>query len=361
MKTTFLSAVVLVTLEAATFSPAGAAVVPAPGYRATLVASAPRQFGMDGLEYNPVTDTWLAIDIQGMDYIVEARRDGSLSEIAYSFGLGGLGDDNLAVTANNLAWVTEQHARSIYTLVPATTGATKTLVGNAPGDPNGPGAGEYTVCEADLAGDLIVGFGRPIPGTPTQWFKVSQPSGPITYIFSTAGRSLSWLQQDPTDGTYYALDLYDSTNSDPEHPYRNYSQPRLVTFNPNSGWATDIRQYSNANLRDIEVDRSGDLLQTDVIWAVKNTTEVVPLSLESTPAGEMGPAILQATDGWKITSLALAPAAPESSTMALYVGVHDSVNTCQLYKVTPEPSSLLMLLCGALCLAGLARVFRARQ
>src|SRR6185369_4517537 len=80
------------------------------------------------LRYNPATDAFLAINQEGFDDIVEIKRDGTFTNIASGFGLGGLQMDNLAVTRDNIAYVAEGHFGSVWSIVPAAPGGTRTLL-----------------------------------------------------------------------------------------------------------------------------------------------------------------------------------------------------------------------------------------
>jgi hypothetical protein len=340
---------------AACVAPLRADLVPAPGYQAQLIASGTVVWPAQ--EYNPATDTWLGIDTTGFDYITEATRGGTMRVIADTFGLGGLGFDQLAVASGNLAWVTEGHARSVYTLVPATLGATKTLLLNAPGDRNEPWWAEYAAAEADANGDLIVGFGpQPYSGSPTDgytdWYRVTQAGG-VSALFTTTGHNLRWLRRDSATGTFYGIDVYDPTNSGPAWEwYVNERLPRLVTLDTVTGAVTTIRQYAGLTLLDIEMDRTRRLVPSDVLWAVRDDTAIVPLD----PAtGEIGAPLATATEGWGIGGLTLAPSSANPSASSLYAEVvgGSTFRVVELAPV-PEPSTLGLLAAGAVGLLALA-------
>lgn len=338
-----------------------------PGARADVIGLSPYSVnqiavgtgsttGFWATEYNPVTDTWLGVDSSGLDYINQADRGGSVQTVANGFGLGGIAHDELAVAHNNFAWVIEGHARSIYKLVPATVGASKTLVGQAPGDSNGSSWAEWEVSEADANGDLIAGFGPATAQTgtpshaPRDWFRVTQ-AGSISPLFATTNSIITWLKRDPWTGAFYGIDNYDPNDSGSQ-PYWNASKPSLVTIDINTGAISTIQSYSSS-LVDIEVDRTQHLTGADVIWAILDNSAIVPLDPLT---GILGAPIVTATDNWLINGLALAPSSDNPSRSSLYFSTYDvsgSTARHRLHEVfIPAPAAFGLGLVG---LAGLIR------
>lgn len=316
---------------------------PAPGFTTSVIASktgTTASFGgllLSSLEYNPVTDTWLTINGQGFDDIMAIKRDGTFANIASSFGLGDLGRDRLAVTTGNLGWVAEGHARSIYKLVPATFGASKILLVNLPGDPNGSSCPEDAVVEADGNGDLIVGFGPNFrsaffcapaqPGAPRNWFRVTS-SGAVTPLFSSTNTFIEWLKRDPITGTFFGIDTFDATVGG----FSNVLKPRLVTLDVTTGDLTVIKQYLGFTLSDPEVDRTKKLVTSDVIWADKNQKEIVPIDPSS---GAVGSPIvtLNSPNPIRINGLALAPSTSIPNSNSLYVLVSEVIGSTVIARL----------------------------
>jgi hypothetical protein len=310
-------------------TPARAQLIAAEGYSTTVVASqdgSRETFGgllYDALEYNPTTDSWLTVNQQGFDDVVEITRGGVFRTLSSNFDLGGLSGTHLAVSNGNNAWVGEVHARSIYKLTPAGEGANRTLATMLPGDTNG-SCPETGVSEVEGNGDMIAGFGPwypsvsscpgAQPGAPRDWYRVT-PEGVATKLFSTTGSHIVWLRRDDVTGQYFAIDVFDSGQTDPTAALFNYQAPRLLTIDMGSGSTTLVRQYAGATLADPEVDRTGSLSPSHVIWAIRNGTEVVPLDAET---GEPGPAIALAAQANTIVGLALAPATRNRAVSSLY-------------------------------------------
>ena len=334
-RTTGVTAALAIVLVGAT---APAEIVLAPGYHSRIIATGQRP--VTGMEYNPVSDTWLGIEATGWDYINEANRAGSIHPIADTFGLGGMWRDELAVAHNNLAWVAEPHYADIYQLVPATVGCVKRHIMQLGGWTRQPAT------EADYNGDLIVGFAEyDAIHAPADWYRITQ-AGSASLLFSTSDRAILWLERDKTTGTFYGIDVYSSSGP----VYWDRERPRLVTIDTSSGAITDIRQYDGFQLDDIEADRTHDIVASDVLWAgqlVGTTYAIVPIDPIT---GDIGAAIATATDGWTISSPCVAPSSDDPMVMSLYAQVGLGTGEVHVIEIIPEPTTLALLALGGVAL-----------
>lgn len=312
-----------------------AQLLPADGYSSTVVASqdgSAAVFGgllYDALKYNPLADTWLTVNQQGYDDVVEITRGNEFRILASNFDLGGLGGNHFSVTDRNFAWAGEVHKRSVYQITPATQGASQVFKGYLPDDTNGGGCPELGVSEADANGDLIAGFGPHYPsaswcpaaqpGAPRDWFRVT-PEGNVSKLFTTSNSSIKWLRRDAVTGIFYGIDVYDPNQLDPAYAYMNYQAPRLVSLDLTAGTVSVIKQYSGMTLDDPEVDRTGNLTPAHVIWAVKDANEIVAIDPLT---GNLGAPIAVAAPANSIVGLALAPASKDRGVRSLYALVSE--------------------------------------
>lgn len=330
-------------------------ITPTSGYGINHIASVSPSGGSSGamglLEYNPITDTWLGIDTAGFDYINEARRNGTGGVIASTFGLGGTGGDMLGVTSNsNIAYTVEPHARSIYRLSPGSSGATKTLIANAPRDPNGSGTPEEAVIETDGNGNVWVSF----PGT-GDWFRYNS-NGTLLNDVDASSHSLNYLERNASTGAYYGVDS-------------NSTSSQLFNVDPTTGQVSAISLISSY-IADIECDWTQDIISQNVLWAIRwSATDGYSVVGIDPITGNLG-STLATVSGGSFSGLALAPSSADMNVYSLYVSTFTSgTGEDDVYEIflndvqtVPEPTTIILLGFGLslIGLAGYRKKFKKR-
>lgn len=274
-----------------------------------------------GLTYNPDTDYFLTINRQGFDDIVEITRAGEFRTIVSGFGGGGTKDDHFSVGSGNFGWVAEGHGRTVTPFSPATSGGVRAPDLTLPNDPNG-GSPELHASEPDANGDLIVGFG-PSEGTaevgvPRDWYRVTQAGG-ITPLFTSSNSVIFWMTRDPLTDRFFGFDLYESGSSSGW----STSNSQLVEIDVSAGSIDPIGPELDGDFVNLKFDRSRDLVDRDVIWAIRNTfsiEEVNPVD-GTNPDGDFAVALSNNA----IRGLAVAPSTSDSGTSSLYLLVLETV------------------------------------
>ncbi|MEM7417761.1 MAG: hypothetical protein AAF389_19890 [Gemmatimonadota bacterium] len=311
---------------------------PISGYVAELVAEetgTTATFGgllVRGLTYNPDTDYFLTINRQGFDDIVEITRAGEFRTIVSGFGGGGTKDDHFSVGSGNFGWVAEGHGRTLTPFTPATEGGVRAPDLVVPDDPNG-GSPELHASEPDANGDLIVGFGPSEGvaevGVPRDWYRVTQ-AGVITPLFTSSNSVIFWMTRDPSTDRFYGFDLYDSGSS----AGWSTANSQLVEIDIAAGSIEPVGSELDGDFVDLSFDYSRDLVDRDVIWAIRNTFSVE----EVNPADGTNPDgdFVVALSDNALRGLAIAPSTSDSGTTSMYVLVLETVGddvTARLVEV----------------------------